>query len=55
MLQIKGTRSTSVTNSAFLLATVATPINSAYSMHNASTLCSLLMCIYEMVKIVECS
>ena len=48
----------SVTNSAILLATVATPIDSAYSMHNACTLCFLLMRtlsgqIYELVKIVE--
>ena len=48
--------SMSITNSAFLLATVAMPIDSAYSMHNASTLCFLLMrttSLHEMVKIIE--
>ena len=31
----QGTRSTSVRNSAFLLAIVATPMDSTYSMYNA--------------------
>ena len=30
-------------NSAFLLANVAMPINSAYAVHNACPLCFLLM------------
>ena len=31
----RGTRSTSVRNNAFLLAIIAMPMDSAYSMHNA--------------------
>ena len=38
-----GPWSTGVTNSAFLLANVSTPIDSAYSMHMHAPLCSLLM------------
>ena len=45
----------SVTNSAFLLAIVATPIDSPHSMHNAYTICSCaqLSTDNELVKIVE--
>ena len=48
-------RSTSVTNSAFLLAIVATPIDSAHSMYNAYTFCSCaqLSTENELVKIIE--
>ena len=51
------TRSTGVTNSAFLLANVAMPIDSAYSIHNACPLCFMLMhttkYINSPVKIVK--
>ena len=45
MLHIEGgTQSTCITNSAFLLATVATPINSTYSMHSAYRPCAFCSC-----------
>ena len=46
----RGIRSMSATNSVFLSATVATPIDSAHSVHNAYRLCAANN---ELVKIVE--
>ena len=42
------------TNRAFLLATVATPIDSAYSIHNACPLCFLLMHTTKWPSILIC-
>ena len=45
--------STSVTNSAFLLAFVTTPIDSAHSMYYAYRPCAFCSCAYGLVEVVK--